>query len=58
MPDPAHAESARYERTALAEQLVVIIALNWCRGKSTASANDDVTKTGGGERQHEGELGL
>lgn len=42
---PPHTESTRQERITLAGQLVIIIALNWRRGKSATSANNEVTKT-------------
>lgn len=59
MCDPPHAESTRRERNTLAGQLVIIIALNWHRGRSATSTNNEVTKTGkndgvrGRERERE-----
>lgn len=53
MSDPPHAESTRYEGIALAGQLVIIIALNRCRGKSIGSANNEVTKIRKGDSVRE-----
>lgn len=55
--DATHAESTKQERVMLAGQLLIIIALNWRRGKSATSANNweqlttELTKTGKKDRE-------